>query len=388
MRRFLSLVVIFVGTSLFLGCFGWKKEVVEEKVPYEVMWVEDPEMYDFEETLTQAGKEGLARVVYRVREKDGEIVERQELDRKIIKPSIPEIRAKGTKKVGGVILVLISRKGLPTFFCPWKKREGGLAYESIRGMIHSCADGTTIEASPDILKKYLGKLVEIEPRLIDRDGWTGYSSFLCWMPTINFRWKPVGPHKLVPDEWGRVRLAPEIVIPEEIPHNDYFKTEVFLPFDLGGAEGIPIRDKTAENKLYICRNDGDKLTVLNSRELYSRNVAISPDEKKIAFLCRDGVYVYDSTTSQKEYLISMPYYGSEFYPMSKEGEVGFNPFSDLVVFTWEGDIEKLPTIEGHRSLTSAFHLYIGSWLSGSSKRIMPEVELVPHELYPIFWLAE
>lgn len=88
-------------------------EVVEEEVVgYEIIEENSASVDKGTKKVVTEGENGLANVTYRVVEKNGEVVEREEISREVVEQPVNKIVAVGTKEVAAPTVKLASRSGV------------------------------------------------------------------------------------------------------------------------------------------------------------------------------------------------------------------------------------------------------------------------------------
>lgn len=78
----------------------------KEELPYAVQLRQDSSLYRGQEKVVQEGKPGLKVVTYRVVERNGVLVSKEEIARQVVQEPVPKIVARGTKRI-----VVASRGG-------------------------------------------------------------------------------------------------------------------------------------------------------------------------------------------------------------------------------------------------------------------------------------
>ncbi|UMZ75159.1 peptidoglycan DD-metalloendopeptidase family protein [Natranaerofaba carboxydovora] len=129
------------------------EEVEEESIPYETIYEEDSSMPAGEEKVANSGEEGLKEVNYRVTKENGEEVEREVIDEKIVKDPEDKVIVEGSA----------SGQGSGQFIWPANSSSGhvtstfgprGRGFHS--GVDFAASQGTTIKAADDGTVEYSG----------------------------------------------------------------------------------------------------------------------------------------------------------------------------------------------------------------------------------------
>lgn len=89
--------MLYEGTEIEITRIEIEEVIEKEKIEFETIEKEDDDLKWRKKKIVQEGKNGSKEVEYRIKYKNGKIVEKTKLNSKIVEESIPEIVAVGTK---------------------------------------------------------------------------------------------------------------------------------------------------------------------------------------------------------------------------------------------------------------------------------------------------
>lgn len=131
---------------------------VEEKIPYAVKMVSDASLYRGQEKVKQDGEPGIRAVTYRLVERNGAPVVKEEVHREVLREPVTKIVARGTKRIvvasrgGGSGELGWPVSGQITSGYGWRGREFHAAVDigaSYGAAVRAAAGGTVVYAGRD-----------------------------------------------------------------------------------------------------------------------------------------------------------------------------------------------------------------------------------------------